>query len=131
MAENMSRDAKTGRFARRPVEGVDAGSRFNPMGDDIPFRDVSGAPSPSTIDHARYAPKADTLAGAGQGYGASPLRARNPELVHPDDNGHHNGILRSAVRRMAGRWDDPSGYLVGLSEPGTPATGVRQASDDQ
>jgi hypothetical protein len=125
MADNMHRDAKTGRFARRPVQDVDAESRFNPMGDDIPFYDASGAASPSTIPRGRYAPSNDDLAQGGQG---SPLRARNPELVHPDDEGFHNAVMRTAAR-ISQRPDDPTGYLVGLNWSGTPATGVRQVSD--
>jgi hypothetical protein len=126
----MNRDAKTGRFARRPVEGVDAESRFNPMGDDIPFRDVSGAPSANTIEHPRYARKADDLAQGGQ----ARLRARNPEMVDPADATHtiygaQGAVLRTAARRSAGRPDDPTAFLVGLQSHGTPATGVKQVTD--
>ena len=112
-----SRRDATGRFARRPVEGVDAESRFDPMGDDIPFDDVSGAPSPNTTDRPRHGPEADELAcGA---YGSS-MGWRKPVLVHPDDRPFFNGPLRTAVRKL-----DPSGqgmlsHLVGLG-PGTAA----------
>jgi hypothetical protein len=107
------RDRVTGRFARRPVEGVDAESRFDPMGDDIPVDNVSGAPSPSTIEHPRYAPDADELAQGGQ---ASPLRSRRPEMVHPDDEMHtiygkQGAVLRTAARDTGPMY--PVAYLVG------------------
>jgi hypothetical protein len=132
VAENMNRDAKTGRFARRPVPDVDAESKFDPMGDDIPFYDASGAPSANTIDRARYAPAGDELAQGGQ---RSRLRARNPEMVDRADTDHtiygrQGAVLRTAARSSLGHWDDPTGYVVGLNEPGTPANGVRQISDD-
>lgn len=69
MANNprgYQRDKVTGRFARRPVEGVDADSRFGPMADSIEDIDnVSGAPSPNTEMHARYAPAGDAQGGKG------------------------------------------------------------------
>jgi hypothetical protein len=101
-----------GRFAR-PVEGVDAESKFGPMGDDIPADNVSGAASPSTIEHPRYAPAGDDLA---QGAQSSPLRARNPVLVHPDDATHTVYGVQGAILRTAARDSgpmDPTSYLVG------------------
>jgi hypothetical protein len=100
------------------------------MGDSIEDIDnVSGSPSPSTIDYRRHAPGGDTLAGAGRDYGSSPLRGRNPTLVHADDEGFHNAVLRTAARRSAGRPDDPTAFLVGLESHGTPANGVKEISD--
>jgi hypothetical protein len=129
MADNpprgYSRDVR-GRFARL-VEDVDAESRFDPMGDSIEdIGNVSGAPSPSTIERPRHAPPGDELAQGGQW---SPLRARNPVLVHPDDESHHNGILRTAVRRSGPVGMNPAAYLVGLESPGT-RTGA-EAEDDR
>lgn len=133
-SRTVHRDGRTGRFARRPVPGVDAESRFDPMGDSIEDVDnVSGAASPSTIDHARYAPEADDLA---QGGSRSPLRARNAELVPQEQDealtryGNRQGaVSRAAARRSAARWDDPTPWLTGASH-GTPGDGMRQASDE-
>jgi hypothetical protein len=56
------RDKVSGRFARRPVEDIDAESRFDPMADSVEDIDnVAGAPSSSTIEHPRHAPAADDL----------------------------------------------------------------------
>jgi hypothetical protein len=99
------RDSRTGRFARRPVPDVDAESRFDPMGGDIPFVDVSGAPSASTTERPRYAPTGDTLAGPRPSYGSSPLRGSNPTLVHPADDGittRSCAALCGALGRLTG-----------------------------
>jgi hypothetical protein len=114
------RDAKTGRFARRPVADVASTSEFNPMGSDIPFEDVSGTPSPSTTTQPRYAPQADEL---GQLDAHSPLRSRNPVMVHPADEGHHNAIMRTAAR-SAGPMD-PTPFLTGLGSPVPPSRGIQ------
>jgi len=171
------RDNLSGQFARRPVPDIDVTSRFDPVADAIEdVRNVSGAPSPSTIEHPRHAPDADDLAQGGQqrplrprtqtvidasrdnttewhalprpatiapetmtsagrapadeerylvgdlggssgpsyNPGSARLRARNPELVHPDDDGHHNAVLRSAARGSGP--GDPSAYLTGLED---------------
>ena len=119
MADNPLgyRDTVTGRFARRPVEDIDAESRFDPMGDAVEDIDnVSVAPSPSTIEHPRHAPAGDTLAGEGPSYGASPLRARRPELVSAEDAAHEIYGAQGAVLRSAARGSgpgDPTAYLVG------------------
>lgn len=115
------RDKVSGRFARRPVEDIDAESRFDPVGDSAEdISNVSGAPSASTIDHPRHAPAADTLAGTGPSYGASPLRARNPELVPAEDAAHETSSTQGAVLRAAARGSgpdagdlDPVRYLTG------------------
>jgi hypothetical protein len=104
-----SREGKFTTYAEMPVEiqGADPG--------DLAYR-----------SEERYAPSSDDLAQGGQG---SPLRARNPELVHPDDEGFHNAVMRSAIRRMGPEMDNPMPYLAGLESHGTPANGVRQVSD--
>ena len=115
------RDKVTGRFARRPVEDIDAESRFGPVGDDVPVSDVSGAPSPNTIERSRYAPSGDTLAGGGPTYGASPLRARRPEMVPTEDAHHEVYGTQGAVLRAAARGSgppDPTPYLVGREAHG-------------
>jgi hypothetical protein len=117
------RDKVTGRFARRPVEDIDAESRFDPMGDGIPFSDVSGAPSPSTIERPRHVPGGDTLAGTGPSYESSPLRARNPELVSEEDAAHAQGAVLRAAARASGPMD-PTPYLVGLEAHRTPVNVV-------
>jgi hypothetical protein len=88
-----------------------------------PERDVIaaglGAPREYAYElTARYAPAGDDLAQGGQG---SPLRARRPTMVDPDDEGYHNGIMRAAARGAA--TDDPTAWLVGLESHGV-ATGV-------
>jgi len=120
MADNRGfRDSKTGRFARRSVPDLDAESKFDPMADSIEdIEDVSGAPSPSTIERPRYVPGADLA----QGEQWSPLRARNPVLVHPDDEGHHNAIMRTAARN-AGPMDS-SPFLTGLVGSPGPSRGI-------
>ncbi|HET9081119.1 MAG TPA: hypothetical protein VFO01_11485 [Trebonia sp.] len=113
------RDPRTGKFApRRPVPDVDAESRFDPVGDDIPFDDVSGASSPNTIEQRRYVPEADELAQGGQ---RTSVGIRRPVLVHPDDAGHYNGLLRTAARDSGPL--DPTAYLAGLGQPATPPAG--------
>jgi hypothetical protein len=115
------RDRVTGRFARRPVEGVDAESRFDPMGDDIPVDIVSGAPSPSTIDRPRHAPEGDTLAGPSY---PGRLRPRTARLISSQDDGTtewhaipdratlHFNAMREAAGPHAGDLD-PVRYLIG------------------
>ena len=75
-----------GRFAR-PVPGVNAKSKFGPMGADIPFDDVSGAPSGGTIEHPRHAPDADNLAQGGQSSPRTRPAARDgpPRRRRPPD----------------------------------------------
>lgn len=95
------RDAKTGRYARRPVPDVDAESRFDPMGDDIPFEDVSGAPSPNTTDQPRPGPYADDLTQGGDRF---PPRPRTPALISAsevaatDYGSVQGGLVRHAAR---------------------------------
>jgi len=110
--QRYPRDPKTGRFAvRRPVPDVDAESRFGPMGDSIEdIGNVSSAPSPNTIERPRHAPAGDMLAGPSY---PGPLRARNAELVHPDDEGHFNAVLRTAARDSGPL--DPTPYLTGVT----------------
>jgi len=126
------RDPKSGRYARRPVPDVDAESRFDLMGDDIPFEDVAGQSSANTLNQPRYAPAGDELAQGGEG---SRLRARRPELVSEQDADHtlygrQGAVLRAAARGSVDRTDDPTSYLVGLPEShGTPANGLRQVGD--
>ena len=129
------RDPRTGRFAaRRPVATVDAESRFDPMADSIEdISNVSGAPSPNTIEHPRHAPDADTLAGYGPSYGDARLRARHPEMVHPDEQSSdpreaRNAILRSAARDSGPM--DPSYGLVSGFGAETPGTHRTQAGED-
>lgn len=133
MADSPSyrRDLR-GRFTRVPVEAAYADqSRFPTVakeGMDVEFQ---GADTGDLAYDAvpRYAPDGDTLAGAGPSYGSSPLRSRRPELVHADDEGFHNAVLRTAARRSVGRPDDPTAFLVGLESHGTLATGVRTVDD--
>jgi hypothetical protein len=115
-----SRDARTGRWTR-VVPDVDAESRFDPVADSIEDIDnISGAPSASTIDRPRYAPQADDLA---QFDARSPLRARNLTLVHPDDEGHHNAVMRTAAR-SAGPMDSTA-FLTGLAGFPASPTGIQ------
>jgi hypothetical protein len=114
MTDNYHRDEMTGRFARRPVRDVDATSEFDPMGDDIPFDNVSGAASLDTIKHPRPAPGADELAQGGQ---SSPLRPRGAVLVPGDEEartryGTQGALGRDAARNSAGPMD-PAPYLTG------------------
>ena len=128
------RDAKTGRYARRPVPDVDATSEFDPMGDSIEdIGNISGTPSANMTERPRYAPDGDTLAGPGLDYGSSPLRSRRPELVHPDDAAHtiygtQGAVLRTAAR-SAGHMD-PTPYLTGLEPAGGPSSGVQDITDN-
>jgi hypothetical protein len=136
MTDNRSyrRDVR-GRFVRVLVELAYADdSRFPTVareGIDVGFEGADPAEQ-AYRSVPRYAPAADELAQGGQ---RSPLRARRPELVHPDEVAHtvygvQGAVLRTAARRSAGRWDDdPTPYLVGLATHGTPATGVQEVSD--
>lgn len=107
-----SRDPVTGKFVKTANSPESGEGKFPTYANDLPVSDVSGAPSDSTTDRLRHAPAADTLAGTGPSYGSSPLRARRPELVHPDDADQGQGaVLRSAARDSGPL--DPSAYLVG------------------
>jgi hypothetical protein len=93
----------------------DMRGRFVKMGDSIEHVDnVSGAPSPGTIEHPRYAPEADDLAQGGQ---RSPLRPRGAVLVPEDEHartryGVQGALGREAAREHAGPMD-PVAYLTG------------------
>jgi hypothetical protein len=126
------RDAKSGRFARRPVSGVDAESAFDPMGDDIPFEDASGSASPNTTERPRYSPAGDTLAGIGPGYGSPRLAPRRAVLVAMDQEartayGQQGGRLRDAAR-LSGA-PGALGYVLGI-DPG-PGTDGKDTSDGE
>jgi hypothetical protein len=131
MADNRShRDSKTGRFARRPVPDVDAESRFDPMGSDIPFEDVSGAPSANTIDRPRYAPDADELA---QGGSRFPVHARHPTLVSMDEEARTQYGTQGMLTRDAARLHGLSGalaYVIGIDGAVGPSKAVLGATDD-
>lgn len=122
----MARDERTGRFVSTTNTRESQDGKFATY-DEMPV-EIQGADTGDLAYEAvpRYAPEADDLAQGGQ----SPLRARNPVLVHPDDDGHHNAVMRSAIRRMGPEIDNPMPYLAGLASHGTPANGVRQVSDD-
>ena len=127
-----NRDPVTGRFVSTRNTPESGEGKFETYADDLPVSDVSGAPSASTIEHPRHAPRGDTLAGTGPSYGASPLRARRPELLHPEDEDHTVYGTQGAVLRTAARGsgpDDPTPYLVGLASHGTPESMV--VSDDR
>ena len=124
---NYRRDVR-GRFTRVPVEAAYADqSRFPTVardGLDVGFQ----GSDPDQLAYGteqRYAPTGD-LAQSGQR-----LRARRPELVHPDDEDHTIYGKQGAVLRTAARHSgplDPSPYLVGLTR-GTP-TAVLLVADD-
>ena len=110
-----ARDKITGKFTR-VIPDVDAESQSGPMGDDIPFDNVAGAPSPNTIDQPRHGPDADLLA---QGW-ATRLEPRHPVLVAADEQvatlyGGQGARLRDAAR-LAGV-GGPIGYALGLEPP--------------
>ena len=104
---STTRDPRTGRFTR-PVPGVDAGSRFNPMGNAIEdVDDVSAAEVMPGMSRPRYAP--DRTHGGQQRLVAH----RAPVLAHPDDRGNHNEFLRTAARSSGAM--DPTAYLTGAN----------------
>ena len=108
---STTRDPRTGRFTR-PVPGVDAGSRFNPMGNAIEdVDDVSAAEVMPGMSRPRYAPEAD---GGGWWPAHRMIAQRRPVLAHPDDRGNHNEFLRTAARSSGAM--DPSGYLTGMDD---------------
>ena len=119
------RDPRTGRYARRPVPDVDATSEFGPMGDDIPFEDVSGAPAASTVERPRHAPAADELA-----QGGSPrLHPRHPTLVSMDERAATQYGVQGALTRDAARLHGLTGVIghaLGIDPPAAPSEGVRQ-----
>lgn len=110
-----SRRDATGRFTRVRADSEYADdSKFPTVareGIDVGFQGAD----PGDLAYGsepRYAPDADDL-----GAYNSPLRDRNPTMVHPGDEPYFNGVMRTAVRKL-----DPSGqgtltYLVGLRHP--------------
>lgn len=116
---SQHRDQRTGRYARRPVQDVDAESRFDPVGDSIEdIRDVSGAPSPNTIEQPSFAPEADTLAGAGPNLGDA-SRGRPPVTVDSreeiSDYGSAQGARTRAAARQAGLGGNTA-WIMGLDQ---------------
>jgi hypothetical protein len=116
------RDPRTGRYVRTANVPSATEGKFETYV-EMPVDDASGAPSANTIDRPRYAPDADELA---QFDARSPLRVRNPVIVHPDDEGHHNAILRTAARQ-AGPMDS-SPFLTGLVGFPAPSGSIQDTS---
>ncbi|MGH3275468.1 MAG: hypothetical protein ACRDNZ_14245 [Streptosporangiaceae bacterium] len=115
MADN--RDPVNGQFIKIKTSNTPESSagKFETYANDLPVSDQSGADWPGAEMHPHHRIAGDTLAGTGPSYGSSPLRARNPELVHPDDADHEVYGTQGAVLRTAARSsgpDDPSAYLV-------------------
>ena len=110
-------DPVTGRFVSTRNTAESSGEKFETYADDLPV-EIQGA-DPADLAYAtepRHAPRGDTLAGEGPSYGASPLRARRPELVSAEDAAHEIYGAQGAVLRAAARGagpDDPTAYLVG------------------
>ena len=124
------RDPRTGRFARRPVPDVDAESRFDPMGDDIPFENVSGAPSANTTERPRYAPEADEQPSGGQW---PLLHPRHPGLISMDEEARTRYGTQGMLTRDAARLHGLTGtlgYVLGLEPPTGPSSDVRQVTGD-
>lgn len=120
------RDPQTGRFARRPVPDVDAESKFDPMGDDIPFEDVSDAPSASTIKRPRRGPTADELA---QGGSRFPLHVRHSTLVSMDEEARTRYGAQGALTRDAARLHGLTGalsYVLGVDDATGPSRAVQE-----
>ena len=107
-----SRDPVTGRFVGTVNTPESSAGKFPTYADDLPV-EIQGA-DPADLAYAtepRHAPAADDLAQGGQ---ASPLRARRPELVYPDDAGSAQGaVMRSAARGSGPDAGDPVRYLTG------------------
>jgi hypothetical protein len=125
------RDPKTGRYARRPVPDVDAESEFDPMGTDIPFDDVSGAPSANTIHQPRRGPDADDLAQGGDRFAL--LYARHPVLVSMDEEARTRYGTQGMLTRDAARLHGLTGtlgYVLGVDDSAGPSSGIRQVTDD-
>lgn len=102
-----SRDLR-GRFVK-PVPEVDAESRFDPMGDSIEdIGNVSGAPSPNTIDRPRYAPDADDLAQGGQ---QRRLEPRTAVLAGDETAQERYGVQGAAGRAAARMASMPGDFL--------------------
>jgi hypothetical protein len=102
------RNKVTGRFTR-PVPGVDAESRFDPMADSVEdITNISAADVPPGLEIPRYAPAADEIASGGPW----PLHRRIPVMVTPDDGGNAQGAITRAAARDSGPMD-PSLALVG------------------
>jgi hypothetical protein len=101
-----SRDPRTGRFVATSNTPESAEGKFGTYS-DLPV-EIQGA-DPAELAY-------DTVP-------RSPLRARNTTLVHPDDEGHHNAILRTAAR-SAGPMDS-SPFLTGLVGHPAPSMGVQ------
>lgn len=119
------RDPRTGRFVATANAPESSGGKFNTY-TEMPVEIEGADPAELAYDAVpRYAPDADDLAQGGQW---SPLRARNPVLVHPDDEGHHNAIMRTAARNAGPM--DPSAFLTGLVGHTAPSMGIQEADDD-
>ena len=97
-----SRDPVTGRFVTTSNTPESGEGKFETYADDLPV-EIQGA-DPADLAYGtvpRHAPAGDTLAGTASSFGSSPLRARRPELVHPDDAGSSPPRGPSCVRLRA------------------------------
>ena len=105
MSKHDHRDPGTGRFAvstrntpeasEHSVKGVDT------YAEGLPVADVSGAPSPNTETHARYAPQGDQLDGG---------TGRRKAIIIDAASGQHLGTVdQDALRHLIGR---RSGHLA-------------------
>lgn len=104
-----TRDPVTGRFVSTVNTPESSAGKFPTYADGLPV-EIQGA---DTADLAygtvpRHAPAADDLAQGGQ---ASPLRARRPDLVHPDDAAHEIYGTQGAVLRAAARGSGPGDFV--------------------
>ena len=117
MTDRYRRDLR-GRFVSTANTRESGDGRFETF-IEMPVEIQGADPADLAYDTVpRYAPEGDTLAGYGSSYGASPLRARNPELVHPDDTDHTVYGRQGAILRTAARGSgpmDPTPFLVGLA----------------
>ena len=97
------------------------------MGDDIPFEDMSGAPSPNTIDRPRGGPSSDKLAQGGQW---PLLRPRHPVLVAADEEARTRYGGQAALLRDAARMSHVGGmaaHVLGIDDAPRPSMTVQDA----
>lgn len=115
-----TRDPRTGRYVST-ANTPESGEGTFPTYTEMPVEVEGADPAELAYDSVpRRGPAADELA---QLDARSPLRARNPVMVHPDDEGHHNAVMRTAARN-AGPMDS-SPFLTGLTGLTAPSTGIQ------